>query len=103
MQPNWPGTPGITRLEATTHQISDHGSQPLQAFRLRRHFGVMARCHQPTAVLLDLKEQFVHAGALALAPSFIKRQHGGTPEFATRKDAHFASFDFTRVWNPLAS
>jgi len=28
-------------------------------------------------------------------------QHHGVTEFATRNDAHFTGFGFTRVWNPL--
>jgi toxin-antitoxin system PIN domain toxin len=28
-------------------------------------------------------------------------RHHGVTEFATRNDSHFASFSFSRVWNPL--
>lgn len=28
-------------------------------------------------------------------------RHHGVTEFATRNEAHFANFGFTRVWNPL--
>lgn len=30
-------------------------------------------------------------------------RHHGVTEFATRNDAHFADFGFSRVWNPLSS
>ncbi|MBE0539851.1 MAG: VapC toxin family PIN domain ribonuclease [Verrucomicrobia bacterium] len=30
-------------------------------------------------------------------------RHHGVTEFATRNEAHFAGFGFTRVWNPLAT
>ena len=28
-------------------------------------------------------------------------RHHGVTEFATRNEAHFTHFGFTRVWNPL--
>ena len=34
-------------------------------------------------------------------PLALTLRHHGVTEFATRNEAHFTNFGFTRVWNPL--
>lgn len=46
----------------------------------------------------NLGRRVVFDARLALA-----LRHHGVTQFATRNEAHFAGFGFSRVWNPLAS
>ena len=53
--------------------------------------GVWIRASQP-----NLGHRAVFDARLALT-----LRHHGVTEFATRNEAHFSDFGFTRVWNPL--
>jgi toxin-antitoxin system PIN domain toxin len=53
--------------------------------------GVWIRAFQP-----NLGHRAVFDARLALT-----LRHHGVTEFATRNEAHFSDFGFTRVWNPL--
>jgi uncharacterized protein len=48
------------------------------------------------AALPGVGRRVIFDARLALA-----LRHHGVSEFATRNEAHFSSFGFTRVWNPL--